>query len=94
MVEEVQQKKQSTLSEIISNMESANEGTANMCCRLSVLVAKLFVGVPPNGPTVNASKPDVSVRGTMEHLDENVENHYAANRRLDELISQLEAVIN
>ena len=90
------QKKEITLPGIIQQMSDANEGTAIACHRLSTIVDKLLVGarplptVPPANTCTNAP---TAQPGALTLLADNAENHFEANRRLDDLLCKLENII-
>lgn len=94
-MEEVQ-KKEITLPDIIQQMSDANEGTASACYRLSAIVDKLLVGVRPitTGPPANTcTNAPTAQPGALTLFADNVENHFEANRRLDDLLCKLENII-
>jgi hypothetical protein len=90
------QKKEITLPGIIQQMSDANEGTASACYRLSTIVDQLLVGAPPcaTGPSGNTgTNAPTSQPGALTLLADHAENHFEANRRLDDLLCKLENII-
>ena len=92
MVEEMN-KPSATLDSVIEQMNNANERTAELCRRLSVVVDKLLIGVQPSGPTGTNGQACAPLKGDLTILMEGTDLHFAINRRFDELVSQLELSI-